>query len=153
MTFSKKIKTFNNVIFYFFCLFVLKNEIYFAEKNFGAYFNNQRVRVSQKNDLDDCLFSSDAKGLQTIFPILNIRNSGSAALDLAYVGSGRLDGYFHNNINIWDIAAGIVILKEAGGFVDFFEEDKSSPLKKNILATNTNIHDQLRELIRKKDIE
>ena len=50
-----------------------------------------------------------------IYPDLNMRNSGCAALDLAYVGAGRLDGFFHNKINIWDIAAGIIIVKEAGG--------------------------------------
>ena len=121
----------------------IKNEIYFAEKNFGAYFNNQRVRVSQKNNLDDCLFSSDAKGLQTIFPILNIRNSGSAALDLAYVGSGRLDGYFHNNINLWDIAAGILIVKEAGGIIN--DISKFSDDNINIRAASGDIYGKMME--------
>ena len=60
-------------------------------------------------------FHQNQKGLKSIFQNLNIRNSGCAALDLAYVGSGRLDGYFHNKINFWDIAAGILIVKEAGG--------------------------------------
>jgi myo-inositol-1(or 4)-monophosphatase len=96
----------------------IKNEIFFAEKNNGAYFNNHRIRVSSKNNLDDCLFSSDQNGLKSIYPSLNIRNSGCAALDLAYVGSGRLDGYFHNKINLWDIAAGILIIKEAGGTIN-----------------------------------
>ena len=77
-----------------------------------------------------------------------MRNTGCAALDLAYVGAGRLDGFFNNKINIWDIAAGIVILKEAGGFVDFFEKDNSLPLKRNILATNSYIHEELKELIK-----
>ena len=85
--------------------------------------------------------------------VSNIRKFGSAALDMAYVACGRFDGYWQRELNYWDIAAGILLVREAGGFVDFFEEDKSSPYKKNILATNTNIHDQLRELIRKKDIE
>ena len=93
----------------------IKNEIFFAEKNNGAYFNNHRVRVSSKNDLEDCLFSSDQDGLKSIFPSLNMRSTGCAALDLAYVGSGRLDGFFHNKINLWDIAAGILIVQEAGG--------------------------------------
>ena len=83
----------------------------------------------------------------------NVRKFGSAALDMAYVACGRFDGYWQREINYWDIAAGIIILKEAGGFVDFFEEDSSQPLKKNILATNTNIHDELRGLLGKKDIE
>ncbi len=96
----------------------IKNETFFAEKNNGAFFNNHRIRVSNKNDLDDCLFSSDQHGLKIIFPNLNIRNSGCAALDLAYVASGRLDGFFHNKINLWDVAAGLLIVKEAGGTVN-----------------------------------
>ena len=96
----------------------IKNETFFAEKNNGAFFNNHRIRVSNKNDLDDCLFSSDQHGLKIIFPNLNIRNSGCAALDLAYVASGRLDGFFHNKINLWDVAAGLLIVKEAGGTIN-----------------------------------
>ena len=69
------------------------------------------------------------------------------------MASGRLDGYVQDNAQLWDIAAGIVILKEAGGFVDFFEEDTNLPLKKNILASNSNIHNELKDLILKKDIE
>ena len=96
----------------------IKKEIFFAEKNNGAYFNNHRIRVSSKTDLEDCLFSSDQYGLKIIFPDLNMRSSGCAALDLAYVGSGRLDGFFHNKINLWDIAAGILIVQEAGGTIN-----------------------------------
>ena len=82
-----------------------------------------------------------------------MRCSGCTALDLAYVGAGRLDGFFHNKINLWDIAAGILIVKEAGGIVSFFEDDKDNQLKKNIIASNSNVHDKLRDLIDKKDIE
>jgi myo-inositol-1(or 4)-monophosphatase len=104
----------------------IKNEMFFAEKNNGAFFNNHRVRVSNKSDIEDCLFSSDQDGLKFIYPSLNMRSTGCSALDLAYVGSGRLDGFFHNKINLWDIAAGILIVTEAGGTTnDFtkFEED------------------------------
>ena len=72
---------------------------------------------------------------------------------MAYVACGRFDGYWQRELNYWDIAAGIIILKEAGGFVDFFEDRSNSPLKKNILATNSNIHEELKRLINKKDIE
>ena len=85
--------------------------------------------------------------------VSNIRKFGSAALDMAYVACGRFDGYWQRELNYWDIAAGIVILKEAGGFIEFFEEDTNSPLKKNILASNSDIHDELKELILKKNIE
>ena len=104
----------------------IKNEIFFAEKNNGAFYNNHRIRVSNKRDIEDCLFSSNQDGLKIIYPSLNMRSTGCSALDLAYVGSGRLDGFFHNKINLWDIAAGILIITEAGGTTnDFtkFEED------------------------------
>ena len=96
----------------------IKNEIFFAEKNNGSYLNNRRIRVSNKNDIEDCLFSSDQTGLKNIFPKLNMRTTGCAALDLAYVGSGRLDGFFYNKINLWDIAAGVLIVDEAGGTIN-----------------------------------
>ena len=83
----------------------IKNEIFYAEKNLGAFFNNQRIRVSKKNKFEDCLFGSNLEGVKNID--LNLRVSGSAALDMAYVASGRLDGFYQKKLNIWDIAAGI----------------------------------------------
>ena len=94
----------------------IKDEMFFAEKDKGAFLNNQRLRVSKKNSLDDCLFSSNHEGLK--LSDLNMRCSGSAALDLAYVASGRLDGFFQNKINLWDVAAGALLIKEAGGIVN-----------------------------------
>ena len=94
----------------------IKDEMFFAEKDKGAFLNNQRLRVSKKNSLEDCLFSSNHEGIK--FSDLNMRYSGCAALDLAYVAAGRLDGFFHNKINLWDIAAGEIIVKEAGGIVN-----------------------------------
>ena len=121
----------------------IKNEIFYAEENNGSYYNNHRVRVSKKNDLNDCLFSSDSKGLKSIFPKLNMRNTGSAALDMAYVGSGRLDGYFHNNIKLWDIAAGILIVKEAGGTVNDISKFNDDNI--NIRAASSNIFPKMME--------
>jgi len=94
----------------------IKDEMFYAEKEKGAYLNNQRLRVSKKNHIDECLFSSNSEGVK--FSNLNMRNSGSAALDLAYVASGRLDGYFQKKINLWDVAAGVLMVKEAGGIVN-----------------------------------
>ena len=94
----------------------IKDEMFFAEENKGAYLNNHRMRVSNKNSIEDCLFSSNHEGVK--FSNLNMRYSGCAALDLAYVASGRLDGYFHNKINIWDIAAGALMVEESGGIVN-----------------------------------
>ena len=75
----------------------IKDEMFYAEKNKGAFLNNQRLRVSNKNLIDDCLFSSNHEGVK--FSNLNMRYSGCAALDLAYVASGRLDGFFQKNLN------------------------------------------------------
>ena len=119
----------------------IKNEIYYAEKNNGSFFNNQRIRVSNKNNLDDCLFSSDSNGIKSVFPNLNMRNSGCTALDLAYVGSGRLDGYFNNKINLWDIAAGILIVKEAGGTLNDISKYNYENI--NIRAASSNIFSKM----------
>jgi len=94
----------------------IKDEMFFAEKDKGSFLNNQRLRVSKKNSLEDCLFSSNHEGVK--FSDLNMRCSGSSALDLAYVAAGRLDGFFHNKINLWDVAAGEILVKEAGGLVN-----------------------------------
>jgi myo-inositol-1(or 4)-monophosphatase len=91
----------------------IKDEMFFAEKDKGAFLNNQRLRVSKKNSIDDCLFSSNHEGVK--FSNLNMRYSGCAALDLAYVASGRLDGFFHNNINLWDVAAGEILGQRSRG--------------------------------------
>ena len=119
----------------------IKNEIFFAEKNNGAYFNNHRIRVSNKSDLEDCLFSTNQNGLKVVFPNLNMRSTGCSALDLSYVGSGRLDGSFHNNIKLWDIAAGILIIEEAGGTVN--DITKYNYNKIDIRAASSNIYTKM----------
>jgi myo-inositol-1(or 4)-monophosphatase len=117
----------------------IKDEMFFAEKDKGAYLNNQRLRVSKKSSLDDCLFSSDHEGVKS--SDLNMRCSGCAALDLAYVASGRLDGFFQNKINLWDIAAGVILVKEAGGTVN--DIDKFDMNKINITASSDAINSKL----------
>ena len=145
----------------------IKNEMFCAEKGNGAYLNNSRIRVSNKKKLKDALLVTggprqSSKIKKEIFSefvevsnnILSpVRKFGSAALDLAYVACGRFDGYWQRELSYWDVAAGIIILKEAGGFVNFFEEDNKNPLKRNILASNSNIHDEFSNLIIKKNIE
>ena len=69
--------------------------------------------------------------MKVSYKVSNVRKFGSAALDLAYVACGRFDGYWQRELNYWDIAAGIIILKEAGGFIDFFESDPNLPLKEH----------------------
>jgi len=119
----------------------IKNEMFFAEKNNGAYFNNHRVRVSKKNKINDCLFATGGKIENE--PNLLYRKSGCAALDMAYVAAGRYDGYFQNNLNLWDIAAGIVIVKEAGGNLN--EIDLSNIQNIKIIASSADINKKLVE--------
>ena len=119
----------------------IKDEMFYAEKNKGAYLNNQRLRVSNKNLIDDCLFSSNHEGVK--FSNLNMRYSGCAALDLAYVASGRLDGFFHNKINIWDVAAGALLVEEAGGIVN--DLDKFDQNNIDIRASSGAINDKMLE--------
>ena len=119
----------------------IKDEMFYAEKNKGAYLNNQRLRVSNKNLIDECLFSSNHEGVK--FSSLNMRYSGCAALDLAYVASGRLDGFFHNKINIWDVAAGALLVEEAGGIVN--DLDKFDQNNIDIRASSGAINDKMLE--------
>ena len=117
----------------------IKDEMFFAEKDKGSYLNNKRLRVSKKNILDDCLFSSDHEGVR--FSKLNMRYTGCAALDLAYVAAGRLDGFFHNSINLWDVAAGSLMVREAGGFVNDLNKFNNNSI--NIRASNDGIKDNM----------
>ena len=119
----------------------IKNEMFFAEKDNGAFFNNHRIRVSKKNELSDCLFATGGKMNQE--PDLSYRKSGCAALDMAYVASGRYDGYFQYNLNLWDIAAGIVLVKEAGGMLNQIDLSHNKNIK--IIASSTVINSKLLE--------
>ena len=119
----------------------IKNEIFYAEKNNGSFFNNNRIRVSNKSNMEECLFASNNEGVKLIYPKLNLRNTGCAALDLAYVGCGRFDGYFHNEINIWDVAAGKIIIEEAGGKVNDINQFKINAI--NIRAANPSIYEKM----------
>ena len=98
--------------------------------------------------IQDKIFSEYIKISKTVS---SVRKFGSAALDMAFVACGRFDGFWQRELNYWDIAAGIILVKEAGGYVEFFEQDKNNSLKKNILATNSTVHDELYKLLQKND--
>ena len=119
----------------------IKNEIFYAEKNNGAFFNNHRMRVSKKNQINDCLFATGGE----INNELDIphRKSGCAALDMAYVASGRYDGYYQNNVNLWDIAAGIILVKEAGGITNEIDLNNTGEIK--VIASSADISQKLHE--------
>ncbi len=123
----------------------IKNETFYAEKNQGAFFNNHRIRVSKRKNLDECLFATNKNGLSSTD--LNSRIFGSAALDLAYVASGRIDGYFQNGLNLWDIAAGTLIVKEAGGIVNNYDLEKTNNIK--LVASSEIINEKMLKRLNK----
>ena len=119
----------------------IKNEMFFAEKENGAFFNNHRIKVSKKKEINDCLFVTGGKiGSELDLPY---RKSGCAALDMAYVAAGRYDGYFQHGLNLWDIAAGIVLIKEAGGVLN--EIDLAVHKNIKIIASSVDINSKLLE--------
>ena len=117
----------------------IKDEMFYAEKNNGAFFNNERIRVSKKNELSECLFATGGKKYNSINGITT-RRSGCAALDLAYVASGRYDGYCQSNLNLWDIAAGLIIIKEAGGVINDIDLNNHNNL--NVIVSSPNINEK-----------
>ena len=121
----------------------IKDEMFYAEKNNGAYLNNKSIRVSKRKNLEDCLFTTGGKEKldDKLNKNLTIRSSGSAALDMAYVASGRIDGYFQKNLNLWDIAAGIVIAKEAGAYINEVDLNKKDKIK--VVVSNNYISEKL----------
>ena len=122
----------------------IKDEMFYAEKDNGAFFNNQRIRVSNKRELSGCLFATGGTSKTDID--LTIRKTGSAALDMAYVAAGRYDGYFQNNLSLWDIAAGIIILKEAGGTINDIDLSQNKNIQ--IIASSIVIKDKMLEKLK-----
>ncbi len=117
----------------------IKDEMFYAEKNNGSYLNNKRIRVSKKKDLAKCLFASNGKKYKDVK--LTTRKSGSAALDMAYVASGRYDGFFQENLNMWDIASGIILVSEAGGIINNFDMSKNNKIE--IIASSSTINEKM----------
>jgi len=122
----------------------IKDEMFYAEKDSGAFFNNQRIRVSKKKELNSCLFATGGVAKNEVD--LPLRKSGSAALDIAYVAAGRYDGFFQNDLNLWDIAAGIILVKEAGGMIN--EIDLSQNKNIQIRASSMAINDKMLEKLK-----
>ena len=145
----------------------IKDEMFFAEKGLGAFLNNTRIRVSKQKKLTDSIiatggpkFNSEQKNfiLKEYLKVSNIvhapiRKFGSAALDIANVACGRFDGFWQWELNYWDVAAGILLVKEAGGYTEIFRNNEKQPNFMNIIASNYNIHEDLKDLIFKKNIE
>ncbi len=140
----------------------IKDEMFAAEKGNGSYLNNQRMRVSSRSKLKDCIiftggpkFESKDRDLSmkeynnfSSNVLIPIRKLGSAALDMAYVASGRCDGFWQRNLNYWDIAAGIILVKESGGFVTDFDGENEYVQNRTILVTNSKINNEMIEVLK-----
>ena len=139
------------------------DDLFHAEKGEGAYLNNKRLRVTSRTDLSSSLFATGVPFLgkdghdvflrelvQVMGATSGIRRFGSAALDLAYVAAGRYDGYWERNLLPWDVMAGIVLVREAGGIVTEIEGAGKPGQGASILASNGVIHDAFSELLRSK---
>ena len=122
----------------------IKDEMFYAEKNNGAFFNNQRIKVSKKKEIENCLFATGGK--EKVISDFITRKTGSAALDMAYVAAGRYDGYFQNNLNLWDVAAGIIIIKEAGGIINEINLSNHSNIK--IITSSSRINEKMLEKLK-----
>ena len=135
----------------------IKDELFWAEKGVGAFLNDKRIRVSGRRHLKDALVSTGIpwKGMESshknYLKILEnimksssgIRRYGAAALDLAYVAAGRYDAFWEFNLKTWDIAAGSLLVKEAGGYVGNINKNENYLYTGNIYACNNNLVDEL----------
>ena len=140
----------------------IKDEMFVAEKGNGSYLNNQRIRVSSRSKLENCIIftggpKQNAENRELALKEYNnfsskvlipIRILGSGALDMAYVAAGRCDGFWSRNLNYWDIAAGIILVKEAGGFVTDFNGENGYVQNKTILASNAKINKEMIEVLK-----
>ncbi|MEO9684114.1 MAG: inositol monophosphatase family protein [Tateyamaria sp.] len=138
-----------------------KDELFFAEKGQGAFLNETRLRVSGRHKMIEGLFSTGLpfagrsdlpetlKELARLMPsCAGVRRFGSAALDLAYVAAGRYDGYWERRLNSWDIAAGMLIVQEAGGFVEPLTPGRNILEDGEIICANEPMFPQLAKIIR-----
>ena len=138
----------------------LTDESFWAEKGRGAWLHDARLRVSARRDLADCIIGTGipflgrgnpatwAKIYMAVAPqVAGIRRFGSAALDLAWVAAGRMDGFFEDSLDRWDSAAGILLVREAGGFVSDYRGSDQMFSRGEYVAANGDIHSRLHKLV------
>ncbi|MGG7516655.1 inositol monophosphatase family protein [Allorhizobium undicola] len=136
------------------------DELYTAEKGGGAFMNDRRIRVAARRVLSDCVIGcgiphlgrgNHGKSLielrHVMGEVAGIRRMGAAALDMAYVASGRFDGFWENGLNAWDVAAGVLLIREAGGFVSDFKGGPDAVGTGEVVAGNEYIQKALLEVI------
>lgn len=143
----------------------VKNEMFWAEKGTGAWLNDdRRIRVSARRNMSEAVFAtgvpfgakktlpSTLKELTRLMPVCaGVRRMGAASLDLAYVAAGRYEGYWEREISAWDIAAGVLLVKEAGGFVEALKEDQNPVASGDLISGNSQLFPALAKIIRVSD--
>ncbi len=139
----------------------VKDEMFVAEKGAGAYLNDRRLRVSGRRELIEMIFATGIpfggrselpRSLREMAALATqsagIRRWGSAALDLAYVAAGRVDGYWERGLNPWDTAAGLLLVRELGGFVGTIDGDGDIFAERSVAAANANVYEAFRTILR-----
>ena len=135
-------------------------DLFTAEKGKGAFFNDRRLRVAARSRLDGCVIVTGVphrgkdnhelyleRLARVMKAVAGIRRSGAAALDLAWTAAGRYDGYWEESLHAWDLAAGLVILREAGGFASDIAGGKTMLDTGSIIAGNETVHRALKNLL------
>ena len=138
----------------------LRDEMFHAEKGGGAFFNDRRMRVSARRRLDEAVVATGipwrgsdghAAYLAQLGTVMDhcagVRRFGAAALDLAYVAAGRCDGFWEPGLSLWDIAAGVLLVREAGGFVTDLAGGDGMLETGDVLAANDSLHGTLAALL------
>lgn len=135
-------------------------EVFWAEKGQGAFLNDKRLRVSARSRMSEAVMATgipfhgrpghepfiDQMG-RVMKDVAGIRRMGAASLDLAYVAAGRFEGFWEAGLQPWDIAAGVLLVREAGGFVTDFKGDKNVLASGNVVAANAKLHKQFLDLV------
>jgi myo-inositol-1(or 4)-monophosphatase len=141
----------------------INDQMFWAEKGNGAWLNDRRIRVSGRNHIHDSIFATgiplEKKKQKNIFKQIEnvvtasagVRRFGSAALDLAYVAAGRFDGFWETNLNAWDIAAGVVLIKESGGMITEINGGNNFLETGSVVASNPNLYTEFRKIIQKNN--
>jgi myo-inositol-1(or 4)-monophosphatase len=138
----------------------LTDDSYWAEKGRGAWLQDARLRASARRDLSECLVGTgiphcgrgDAERWSKIYAavgpqVSGVRRFGSAALDLAWVAAGRMDGFWEDDLDVWDTAAGVLLVKEAGGFVSDYRGGDQMFKRGEYVAGSGAIHSKLQKLV------
>lgn len=139
----------------------IRDELFWAEKGQGAYLNERRLRVSGRTKLAESVISTGipvqgrsdheaflARLASIMDKVASVHRMGSAALDLAYVAAGRYEGFWEEHLNAWDIAPGLLLVREAGGYVSQFDGSENMLDTGEIIAGNDKLHAELRRVLR-----